>query len=64
MLVTLVVTLVVCGLIFWLLIWLINYCGLPEPFNKIAHVIVAVVAVLIVIGVLMSMFGGQQVFRP
>jgi hypothetical protein len=64
MLVTVVLTIIVAGLVFWLLIWLIDYCGIPEPFNKIAHVLVAIVAVLVIIGVLMSMIGGQQIFRP
>lgn len=63
MLVTLVVTLIVAGLIFWMLIWLIDWCGTPEPFNKVAKVIVAIVAVLVVIGALMQLAGGQQIFR-
>ncbi len=64
MLVTVVLYLIVVGLIVWLLFWLVGYCGLPEPFNKIAHVLIAVVAVLIVISVLLSLVGGQPVFRP
>lgn len=58
-LVSVVVTLIVAGLIFWLLNWLIGYCGVPEPFNKIAKVILAIFAVLVVIGVLLSLVGGQ-----
>lgn len=59
-----VVTLIVAGLVMWLLLWLIDFVGLPEPFNKVAKVIVAVVAVLVVIGVLLSLVGGQPIFRP
>ena len=62
--VSVVITLIVAGLVFWLLIWLIDYCGIPEPFNKIARVILAIVAVLVVIGVLLQFVGGQAIFRP
>lgn len=61
--VTVVLYLVVAGVIFWLLNWLIDYCGVPDPFRKVARVILAVMAVLVVIGVLMSLVGGQPVFR-
>jgi uncharacterized membrane protein len=56
--------LIVAGLIFWLLHWLIGYVGIPEPFNKIAHIILAVVAVVVCIGILLSLVGGQALFRP
>ena len=62
--VSVVITLIVAGLVFWLLIWLIDYCGISEPFNKIARVILAIVAVLVVIGVLLQFVGGQAIFRP
>lgn len=61
-LVNFVIYLIVAGLIFWLLWWLINYIGLPEPFAKIARVIIAVVAVLFVINLLLSLVG-QPIFR-
>ena len=48
--VSLIIYLVVAGMIFWLLWWLVNYIGPPEPFRKIANVILAVLAVLVVIG--------------
>lgn len=56
-LVTAVVYLIVAGLIFWLLHWLIGYVGLPEPFHKIARIVLAVAAVLVVISVLLSLVG-------
>ena len=62
--VTLVVYLIVAGLVFWLLWWLIEYVGIPEPFHKVAKVILAVAAVLAVIGLLLSLVGGQPLFRP
>lgn len=62
--VMIIVYLIVGGLIFYLLWWLIGYCGLPEPFNKVARVILAVLAVLVVIGLLLSFVGGTPLFRP
>jgi hypothetical protein len=52
-----VIWLIVAGLIFWLLSWLIAYIGLPEPFAKVAKVVLAVAAVLVVINVLLSLAG-------
>jgi hypothetical protein len=62
--VTVVVYLVVAGLIFSLLWWLVNYVNPPEPFKKIANVVLAILAVLVVIGILLSLVGGQPLFRP
>jgi len=58
-----VVMLIVVGLIFWLLSWLIDYTAPPEPFRKVARVVLAVGAVLVIICVLLSLLG-YQVFRP
>lgn len=51
------ITVIVVALICWLLWWLISYVGLPEPFNKVARVLVAVVAVLFLINALLSLIG-------
>jgi len=48
----LIITLVIAGLLFWLVIWLVDYIGLPEPFNKVVKVVVALVAVLYIIAML------------
>ncbi len=48
---------IVFGIIFWLLWWLIAYCGIPEPFNKVARVILALCAVLLLINCLLSLAG-------
>jgi hypothetical protein len=56
-LVNLVVYLACVGLVVWLLFWLITYIGIPEPFSKVARVIIAVVAVVILIKVLLSIAG-------
>lgn len=59
-----VMSLVVGGLIFWLLWWLVAYCALPQPFDKVARVILAVLAVGVLCTVLLSLINGQAVFRP
>lgn len=53
-LVSALITLVVVGLIIWLLHWFLTYVGLPEPFAKIAKVILALVAVIFLINILLS----------
>lgn len=52
-----VLYLVVFGLVFWLLWWLIDYIGLPEPFAKVARVILAVLAVFCLINLLLGIVG-------
>lgn len=51
-LLSLLVTLVIVGLIFWLLYWFLGQVGLPEPFNKVALVILALAVVVYLIGLL------------
>ena len=62
--VSVVVYLMVVGLVFWLLWWLIGYVAPPEPFRKIANVILAILAVLVVCSILLSMVSGRTVFVP
>jgi hypothetical protein len=62
--VMIIVYLIVAGLIFGLLWWLIGYIGLPAPFDKFVRVILAILAVLVIIGILLSIVGGQPIFRP
>lgn len=52
-----VIWIVVAGLIYWLLLYLIGVCGLPEPFNKVARVVLAVVGVLFLINLLLGIAG-------
>lgn len=60
-LLSMLITLVVAGLIFWLLWWFIDYIGLPEPFNKVARVIVGLVAIVYLLNILMGL-GGRPLF--
>lgn len=62
-LISLLITLVVVGLIAWLLWWLIGYVGLPEPFAKIANVIIAVVVVVFLIDLLLGLGGHPLILR-
>lgn len=52
-----VIWIIVAGVIFWLVNWLIGYCGLPEPFAKIARVILAIAAVVLLINALLTIVG-------
>ena len=52
-----IISLIIFGLIFWLLWWLLQQVALPEPFNKLARVILAVAAVIICIAILLSLAG-------
>lgn len=56
-LVNAVIWVLIAGLIFWLLNWLISYVGVSEPFNKIAKVIIAIVAVVMLINALLTVAG-------
>lgn len=51
-LLSLLVTLVIVGLIFWLIWWFVGQVGLPEPFAKVATVLIALAAVIYLIGLL------------
>lgn len=55
--VPLLIQIIVVGLVFGLLWWLISFIGLPEPFNKVVRVILAVAAVIFLISILLSVAG-------
>jgi hypothetical protein len=48
---------IIAAVIFWLCNWLIGYVGIPEPFNKVAKVIVAIVAVIFLVNALLLLVG-------
>ena len=56
-LVALVVYLLIIGLIVWLLLYLIDNIPLPEPFHKVARVVVIAVGVLILVYLLLGALG-------
>ncbi len=61
-LVEIVIYLLVVGGVLWLLLWLVGYIGVPEPFSKVAKIIIMVVGVLILINVLLS-FAGSPIIN-
>lgn len=59
-LVAAIVYIIIAGLICGLLYWLINFAasqGMPEPFVRVARIVLVVFAVLIAIGILLSLVG-------
>lgn len=53
----LLISVVIAGLIFWLLWWFLAYIGLPEPFAKVAKVLLMLFAVVFLINLLLSLNG-------
>lgn len=53
--ISLLISLVVAGLIVWLLLWALGEFGIPEPFNKVARVIIILFAVVWVLRLLLPM---------
>ena len=51
------VTLIIVGLVFWVLWWFLGYVNPPEPFNKVARVILGLIALIFVVNVLLSLIG-------
>ena len=47
----------VMGLVIWLLYWLIGKLAIPEPFNKIAYAVLAIVSVILCIKILFRFVG-------
>lgn len=60
-LVSLVVWLIIAGLIYWLVMWVIGQVGVPEPFNKIIRVVIALFVFLIVLNALLGLTGSPLV---
>lgn len=54
---TALIWVIVAAVIFWLCNWLIGYIGIPEPFNKVAKVIIAVAAVIFLVNALLTIAG-------
>ena len=64
--VTLIVYLLIGGIVFGLFYWLIVYCEGEFPqvpmFFKIARIMLVFLAVLVVVGILLGVVGGRQIF--
>jgi len=58
-----IVYIIIVGIIFWLLNWALSQVPLPEPFNKVAHVLIVLIACLLVIYILLGLVGTVHVGR-
>ena len=56
-LISILIQLVVFGLIMWVLWWGLAKIGLPEPFAKIATVILVLITVLFLVNILLGVSG-------
>ena len=61
-LIGLLITIIVLGCVFYLLFWLLGKIGLPEPFGKIALVVLCLIAVLILLDIVFGI--GITGWRP
>lgn len=48
---------VIGGVIFWLCNWFIGYVGIPEPFAKVAKVVLAVIVLVVLVNALLTLAG-------
>ncbi len=62
-LIGLLITVIVIGLVCYLLWWLIGYIGLPAPFDKVARVIVALIAVIVLLDIVFGLGLGTPSIR-
>lgn len=58
-----VIYLVIIGLIFWVIWWALGQFAIPEPFNKVARVIVVLLAVVVVLNILLGLLGSPPSFK-
>lgn len=64
-LITLLIYYIVLGLVAWLVLYVIDVIPLPDPFNRIARVVVIVVCVLVLIMLLLQLVGsGTSIGLP
>lgn len=56
-LIPLLIQILIFGLIIWVIWWFLSYVGLPEPFNKVVRVIIALVVLLYLVNLLLGLSG-------
>lgn len=52
-----VLWIIAMGVCFWILWWLCDYVKIPEPFNKVVRVILAIAAAIFLINIIMGLVG-------
>lgn len=63
-LIWLVITVIVAGLIYWIVDWGLNKLAIPEPFNKVARVILIIAVVVFLVNALLSVAGHGFIRMP
>jgi len=58
-----IIWLAVVGLIFYVLWWALGKIALPEPFNKVATVLLVVIGAVVIIYFLLGMIGSPPQLR-
>lgn len=53
LLIEVVIVAVICAVLWWF----VGFCALPEPFNKVCRIIIALVAVIFLIHLLLGLSG-------
>lgn len=56
-LIYLVIYMIVIGIVIWLLLYLVDNVPIPEPFHRVARIVIMVVGVLVVILLLLQFVG-------
>lgn len=59
-----VLGIIVGGLIYWLLNYAIDVSGIPDPFRKVAKVILILLAILFLINVILTVVGYPLIRWP
>ena len=59
----LLINLVIIGLIFYVVWWFLGYIALPEPFNKVCRVLIALIALILLVNALLGLTGNGFLTR-
>lgn len=61
--ISLLISVIVLGVIAYIVFWGINYIGIPEPFDKIARVILVVIIVIYLLKMLLPFLEGGNLLK-
>jgi hypothetical protein len=56
-LIDLFILVVLMGLLFWLCIWFLDWVAIPEPFNKVAKVVLGLAILIFLLSRVMPLLG-------
>jgi hypothetical protein len=59
-----IILLIVCGVVYWAIQQLLPLIPLPEPFQRIIHVLMVVLLVIIVLYVILTLLSAAGVAVP